>query len=299
MGTVPGARLTGSQLGDGYYVAEIWNKEFMRIFDHVLCMLGCVNQDYAGDIKGKNDTVHIRQLGDITISEYKRNMDLIFQDLDEDKTTLTIDQQKYFMFKLDDLDQADMDVPVLQGYMKRAAVALAETIDTYLYTTCVAGALTANKIGTITNPVAIGKTNIYDYAVDCYGKLRTAKVLTPGVTPFMTIPVALESIIKKSDEFVETKTMNPGNALFKTTGATIGEFAGFQVKVMTNMAAYATGDKYKILFGTKQGCTYASKVAKVEKGRPWTNFADAVKGLYLYGAKVLYPECLGVLHADL
>jgi hypothetical protein len=297
MGTTPGARLTGSQLPLGYNVPEIWNRETLKIFDNILVMMSCVNRDYEGDIKKKGDVVHIRSESDIDIQDYARYQPLDTQDLEEAKTTLSIDQQKYFNVRLDDLDDADMDIPVMNKIVKRASIKLAKTVDTYLHGICIAGADTSNYLGTQTSPTAVSKTNVYDTFTEMFEVLRTADVIQYDSKPFAVIPPKLETIIKQCPEFIE-KSTSKGDAQVRS-GGIIGDLGGFDLKVTTNLAAYATGNKYKILFGTQRGCTFASKVAKIESYRHPDYFSDAVKGLYLYGAKVLYDNCLGVLFADL
>jgi hypothetical protein len=57
----------------------------------------------------------------------------------------------------------------------------------------------------------------------------------------------------------------------------------------------ATASKYKIMFGTSRAISFANQILKVEAYRVEKRFADAVKGLNVYGAKVVRPEALGVL----
>ena len=73
----------------------------------------------------------------------------------------------------------------------------------------------------------------------------------------------------------------------------IGSVAGCKVYV-TNNVKTADG-KHQCYVRTKRAIAYAEQLSEVHAYRPELRFADAVKGLHLYGAKVIYPAELVVL----
>ena len=73
----------------------------------------------------------------------------------------------------------------------------------------------------------------------------------------------------------------------------MGRAAGLEIMVSNNVPNTA-GAKYKVLAGHRIAWSYASQVTKVEAYRPESRFADAVKGLHIYGGKVVRPNCLAV-----
>jgi hypothetical protein len=79
----------------------------------------------------------------------------------------------------------------------------------------------------------------------------------------------------------------------------VGNISGFTVMESNNVEYIEDGDGshdvYKVMFGTSQAITFASQILKVEVFRPEDSFSDAVKGLHVYGGRVVRPECLGVL----
>ena len=77
-------------------------------------------------------------------------------------------------------------------------------------------------------------------------------------------------------------------------GGEVGTAAGFRVWLSNNVPNTA-GTKYKLIAGTNRGGSYAEQILKTEAYRPEKRFADAVKGLHLYGAKVVDPKRLAGL----
>ena len=74
----------------------------------------------------------------------------------------------------------------------------------------------------------------------------------------------------------------------------LGRIAGCKVFVSNNVCKDEDG-YFKCLVRTKRAVTFAEQISEVEAYRPEKRFADAVKGLHLYGAKVVYPEEFMVL----
>lgn len=78
-----------------------------------------------------------------------------------------------------------------------------------------------------------------------------------------------------------------------------GRAAGFDILVSNNVSFLTGPTEFKVVAGTSLATTYAEQISKVEAYRPERRFADAVKGLHLYGAKVVRPEALALLVADM
>lgn len=73
----------------------------------------------------------------------------------------------------------------------------------------------------------------------------------------------------------------------------VGQVRGFTVVKSNNVPhKSASPETQSILAGTNAAVTFAQQVSNVEAMRMQTDFADMVRGLDLYGAKVIRPECL-------
>lgn len=271
------------------FIPEIWSKKLLKIFDANAVMANLVNRDFEGEIASAGDVVKVRTFGDVDINDYTRDMQINFQTLTDPMQEMTIDQQKYFAFKVDDLDKAQADTNILEGYAGRAAIAIRNVVDTRLlghYADVDAG----NVLGTDVSPITLTATNIYGYIADLGELLDNANIPAEGRN--LVITPKFKTMLLKSDEF--TRATSLGDNVVQN--GYIGNVAGFAVHVSTNLAAVS--GVVNLMAFNRDFISYASQVSKIENVRPYNMFADAVKGLYLYGSKVFHPTAGAVLKAE-
>lgn len=281
------------------FIASVWAARLLENLNKVLrfAQPGIVNRDYEGQITAYGDTVKINSIGRVTVGDYTKNTDIGSPEtLTDGQTTLVINQSKYFNFQVDDVDKAQQFPKVMDGAMQEAAYALNNTIDQYiasLYT----GAASANLIGDDTTPKTVGLGGsdavAYNLIVDARAKLEEANVPDDG-NRWIVFPSWFEALLLKDDRFVKFGTASQDNRL---VNGRIGKVAGFNVLTSNNVSNTA-GAKYKVMFGHPMAISLALQINSVEAFRPEKRFADAVKGLALYGAKVVRPDALGVLTAS-
>lgn len=271
------------------FIPEVWSQKLLKIFDANAVMANLVNRDYEGDIQNAGDVVKVRTFGDVTINSYTRDMTISFQALTDPMQELAIDQQKYFAFKVDDLDKAQANVDILEGYTKRAAIAIRNVIDSHLLSHY-DDADSGNVIGTDVSPITLTSSNIYGYIADM-GELLDGNNV-PSEDRNLVITPKIKTLLLKSDEF--TRASSLGDQVVQN--GYIGNVAGFSVHVSTNLTA-VSGVANLMAF-TPDFVSLASQVSQIEHVRPYNMFADAVKGLYLYGSKAFHPEACAVLKTD-
>jgi hypothetical protein len=270
------------------FIPEIWSKKLLKIFNKTVVMANLVNRDFEGDITAAGDVVHVRTFGDVAVNNYTRDMTISFQSLTDPMVDLLIDQQKYFAFKVDDLDKAQSNIDILEGYAARAAIAIRDVVDTRLvghYADVDAG----NVIGTDAAPITLTSSNIYGYITQLGEKLDNCNIPQEGRN--LVITPKFKTMLLQSAEF--TRATSLGDNVIQN--GYIGNVAGFAVHATTNNPA--VGSVVNLLAFTKDYISFASQVSKIETVRPYNMFADAVKGLYLYGSKVLLPKAGAVLKA--
>ena len=271
------------------FISEVWSKKLLKIFDKTVVMANLVNRDFEGDIQSAGDVVHVRTFGDVTINNYTRDMTISFQSLTDPMVDLTIDQQKYFAFKVDDLDKAQANLDILEGYAGRAAIAIRDVVDSRLighYADVDSG----NVIGTDVSPITLTSSNIYNYITQLGEKMDNCNVPSEGRN--LVITPKFKTMLLQATEF--TRATSLGDNVIQN--GYIGNVAGFAVHVTTNNPA--VGSVVNLMAFTKDYISFASQVTKVETVRPYNMFADAVKGLYLYGSKVMMPKAGAVLKAS-
>jgi hypothetical protein len=265
------------------FIPTVWSAKLNESLKKSLVFGNVVNSDYQGDAKFGN-TVKINTIGAITIGDYDKTTGTGDpQELNSSQLSLLIDQQKFFNFKVEDIDAAQSNVNLLEGAMVEAGYGLADVADQYiasLYTEVAAG----NTIGDDTTPIVPTKDNAYDYLVDLGVLLSESNV--PKSDRFVVVPEFFYGLLQKDPRFTK-------NADIMATGY-IGNVNGMQVYTSNNVAN-TTGTKYKVMAGHRSAISFASQVDSVEAYRPEKGFSDAMKGLQVYGAKVIKPSALAVL----
>src|SRR3954470_8988828 len=125
--------------------SEAWSDRLVMKLDQVNVMLPLVNRNWEGDLR-QNKTVWVRTPGNITLASYTRGTTISYQDLTPTKESFTVNDGEYFAFEVDDLDKAQSNLNVMDVYMKRAVVALNNTVETKILAGIQAGVPAANRI---------------------------------------------------------------------------------------------------------------------------------------------------------
>jgi hypothetical protein len=264
------------------FVPEIWSQTILKSFNKNSVIAGLVNRDYEGEIKKSGDVVHIRSYGNVTVRNYTRDTAITYETLTDPKQMLTINQQRYFAFRVDDLDMAQADIPVIEGYTQQAAIAVRDVVDAYLYQHYL-DIPVANIIGGASTTIAITKTNIYDNITLMAEALDAQNV--PQEDRVLIVNPRFKRLLLQSDAF--TRATGMGDQAIQN--GFLGNVAGFKIYVSTNVPTLA-GGVVPILAFQKDFITLASQVSNVENVRPTDMFANAVRGLYLFGSKAVRPE---------
>jgi hypothetical protein len=251
------------------------------------------NRDYEGEIREAGSTVKIASVGDVTIGDYVKDTNIADPEvLTDSEQSLLIDQSKYFNFYVDSIDRAQQNVNVLDEAMRRSAWGLREKADAFIASTMEAAVLTGSKIGSTTTPIVPTKDNAYEYLVDLGVLLDEADVPIDG--RFVIVPAWFHGLLLKDDRFVKAGTMHSDAAL---ANGEVGEAAGFRI-LKSNNVPNVTGAKYKILAGHSMATAYVEQIVDLQTYKPEKRFGDAVKGLHVYGAKVVRPAALAMLIAN-
>ena len=261
--------------------------------------LGVINRNYQGTIGQKGDTVHITSIGDITISDYTKGTDMAApEQLSDADTELKITQQKSFNFAVEDLDRAQAAGNFESDARDKAQYKLGDVRDQYiasLYTDASASNLNGSDASPIV-PDAVqdgGANNIFNVIEDCSTLLNDS--LVPKAGRFMIVPPWVAAMLAKDLKLagaIAAPVGTPGQAALLNGYVT--KIAGFDILESPNVPNTG-GALYKVIFGTNQAMTFADQIVKVEAFRDPKQFRDVVRGLDVYGAKVVEPDYLGCM----
>jgi hypothetical protein len=274
----------------GHFIPQIWSAQIQVALHKALVFAqeGVVNRDYEGEISQAGDTVRINSISRPTIGTYVPNVTSITpENLTSAQRQLVIDQAKYFAFEVDDVEARQAQGNVMPVAMDEAAYGLADLVDQYIaamYTSVPAGNQVA--AGAAVAVAAGTPTDAYDkIIVPLSIELDEANVPSEG--RWLVAPPWLHGRLLLDGRFVKANESN-SDAL---RNGQVGDAAGFKI-LKSNNVVNVTGDDYAIMAGGPKAISYAEQINKVEAYRPESAFSDAVKGLHLWGAKVVRPEML-------
>jgi len=277
------------------FIPTVWAARLLAALDKVLVygQANVSNRDYEGEIREAGNTVKIASVGDVIIGDYVKNTDITDpQTLTDSALSLLIDQSKYFHFYVDSVDRAQQNVNVLDEAMRRSAWKLRDAADAYLAGIMAAAVPAGNIIGSIELPETPTTDSAYERLVDLGVLLDESDAPIEG--RFVVVPAWFHGLLLKDDRFVNTGSVRADAAL---ANGEVGSAAGFRI-LKSNNVPNTAGAQYKIIAGHSIATAYVEQVVDVQTYKPEKRFGDAVKGLHVYGAKVVRPTRLAMMIAD-
>lgn len=271
------------------FIPEIWNARLLYALRNDLVYTNLFNRNYEGEIRQQGDTVHINTITDITIKDYTRNTDIDNpEQLTTADQTLVVDQAKYYNFYLNDVDKAQANPGLIDAAMASASHGLAEAVDKYLADLLAkaSGTITAG-LGSTSTPMQVTAATAYDLLVDMKTAMDKANV--PKLGRKVVLPPEFEGYMLKDARFAA----NSGKGETRLENGAVARAAGFDIYISNNVPN-TSGAKYKIIASTQESNTYAEQLIKTEAYRREKGFDDGVKGLHVYGAKVIRPGAVAV-----
>lgn len=279
------------------FIPKVWAANLFTTLEkrYVFAQGGVCNKDYEGDIAQAGDTVHIGTLSDPTIANYVKNVTVINPaTLATTDQVLLIDQSKYFAFEVDDIDarQVKDGGQLISKAMGRAASLISDVQDLFI-----AGLMTAGA-GTILAPASVGTADAAFLLVRNM-KIRLDKSNVPADGRFLIVAPEFYALLLGDARFIDASRYGSTRPI---QNGEIGQVLNFTVLQSNNIpvgtTAIAPIMSNFVIAGHSIATTVANQITKVEGYRPPDSFSDAVKGLYLFGGKVVRPEALVVQDTD-
>lgn len=268
------------------FLPEIWSARLLSALQTRHVTQAITNRDYEGDVT-PGGTVNITSIADPTIDDYT-GADFTFEEMTDATRALVINQKKFFAFQLDDVDRAQAvnGGALLDSALERATYKLADTMDQY-----VLGAINAAALGgghTVGEETVTDPADAYNWLVEFGVLLDGADV--PDAGRWAIVSPSFYGLLLKDQRFIGT-----GDAAAAATRANgrVGQAAGFSIYKSNNLPDSTGANTNPVtLAGSVIATTVAEQIDKVEAVRLQNKFGDGVKGLHVYGAKVLRAEAL-------
>ena len=293
-------------LPSGNWAPAIYSQKVQKFFRRASVVEDITNTDYAGEIENFGDTVNIIKEPTITVNDYARGQTVNTETLADDQIQLTVDQGSYFAFKVDDIEERQSHVNFEALATSSGAYALKKNYDFNVLKAIYDGASTsAANTGTDGSPID------GDAAVDTLTDIMSAAktVLDGNDVPeenrwFVAPPAFYQQLRKAGAKVVDQSVMADGSASAMRNGMiTDRPLFGFRM-YSTNAIAVSGGsaanktfgsagsNEYAFLYGHQSAVATANHIAKTELIRDPDSFSDIVRGLHVFGRKVLRTEAV-------
>ena len=288
---------------NGFFIPEIYSKKVQIALRKAAVAEAICNTDYMGEISSFGDTVNIIKEPQIAVADYTRGLAVTSTNLTDQELVLTVDQAKSFSFKIDDLEKRFSHVNFQAIAADNAAYALRDAMDSNILAAISAGATATTGMGTTSTPIDIG---FGSGEVDPLNQMAlAAKELDEANAPedgrwFVAAPEWYNALSNSSSKLLSVD-FNAGQGSIRNGLVASGLLRGFQMYKSNNLptndlsgaspAGSATAPV--ALFGHMSSTAAASSMNKVETVRDTGTFSDIVRGLMVWGRKVLRPEVAG------
>lgn len=293
-------------LPSGNWAPAIYSQKVQKFFRRASVVEDITNTDYAGEIENFGDTVNIIKEPIITVNDYARGQTVNTETLADDQIQLTVDQGSYFAFKVDDIEERQSHVNFEALATSSGAYALKKNYDFNVLKAIYDGASTsAANTGTDGSPID------GDAAVDTLTDVMSAAktVLDGNDVPeenrwFVAPPAFYQQLRKAGAKIVDQSVMADGSASAMRNGMiTDRPLFGFRMYT-TNAIAVSSGsaanktfgsagsNEHAFLYGHQGAVCTANHIAKTELIRDPDSFSDIVRGLHVFGRKVLRTEAV-------
>ena len=293
---------------NSFFLPKVYSKQVLNFFRKASVAEAITNTDYAGEIAAFGDTVRIIKEPEITVDQYERGQDITATKLTDQEVTLIIDIANAFKFIVDDIETNMSHVNFREVATSSAAYALRDAFDTGVIATMFAGvsASSPNHI--------LGSDNATDLAAGTFdgtGNLdigyasgehdpidvlsHMARLLDEQNVPeegrwFLANPEFYEQLVATSSKLMSVD-FNAGQGSIRNGLVSSGLLRGFNMYKSNNIAATSNAAG-KVIAGHMSSTCTAQTITNTEVLRDPSSFGDIVRGLHVYGAKVLRPEAL-------
>lgn len=297
--TFPAVANHGS-LPNGNWSPIIFSKKAQLAFRKDSVIMAITNTDYIGEVKNMGDTVRIIMEPDVEVRDYRRGQQIEAQDLDDEELTLIVDQSKYFAFKVDDIEVAQSHIGWEGLASNRAGYKLKDAMDSEVLSYMSGQAATSMTVGTTSTPTQIrqsGGNFTPTQLLNRFHRLLDEQSV-PKEGRWCVVDPVFEEIMRDddskllSDDYVTKGALNNGQIINRPVH-------GFTLYGSQNLPTGGTGPtatsgaNYGVIMAGHMSSTAAAQtIQKTESYRDQNSFADVVRGMHVYGRKVLRTEAL-------
>lgn len=284
----------------GTYTPEVWSGKTLVKFYKTTVFGDITNTTYEGEIKSFGDTVHIRTIPDIVIRDYVVGVPLSYERPKPTVVDLLIDKGKYYAIAINDVERMQADIPYVEQWTDDAGQQMGISIDTNILANVYADAHASNSgltagfttsaynMGVTNSPLLVDKGNILDFLVNAGSVLDEQNI--PITQRWIVLPPLFCGMIKKSD-LKDASLAGDGTSIMRN--GRLGMIDRFMIYVSNSIATTNEKTEHNVIFGHPTAITFASQFTKNETIKNPDDFGDLMRGLQVYGYKVIKGAGLG------
>ena len=266
------------------FIPEVFSKLLQAKFYSKSILPEISNTDYEGEISGQGDKIVVRTVPAVTINDYTGA--ITTQELTTAKVEMLIDKAKYYSFKVDDVLAAQADINMLEGASSDASEGMRIAVETDVLAAAVTGATTIGSQTTIT------AANILENILVLAKTLDELNIPEEG--RFIVLSPEFISMLKQSELRQAYLTGDATSPLRNGLVGMVDRFKVFQSNMVFTPGSGADSGYTHVLAGHPKAISFASQFTNTETVRMESTFGDQVRGLKVFGSKVITPDALCV-----
>jgi len=266
------------------FIPEVFSKLLQAKFYSKSILPEISNTDYEGEISGQGDKIVVRTVPAVTINDYAGT--ITTQELTTAKVEMLIDKAKYYSFKVDDVLAAQADINMLEAASTDASEGMRIAVETDVLAGAVTGATTIGSQTTITS------SNILENILVLAKTLDELNIPEEG--RFIVLSPEFISMLKQSELRQAYLTGDATSPLRNGLVGMVDRFKVFQSNMVYTPASGSDSGYTHVLAGHPKALSFASQFTNTETVRMESTFGDQVRGLKVYGSKVITPDALCV-----
>ena len=267
--------------GEQHFIPEVFSKKLQAKFYAQTMLSEVTTNEYEGEISGLGNKVNIRSVPAVTVADYSGS--LSYADVTSGTIELNIDKAKSYAFKVDDILREQADIDFMNEAANDAAQNMKIAIEQDVFANVAAGSSLTDVNATPSN---LTSSNILGFILDAGQTLDENNI--PEDNRYMIISPAAATLLKQSELRQAYLT---GDNVSPLRNGFIGTVDRFNMYVSNNLVT-ASGVTSG-LYGHPKAIAYASQMTNTESVRLESSFGDGVRGLAVYGYKVVLPTAIG------
>ena len=273
-------------------IPKLWSARIYEAFEKFNVWAPLVS-DVSGEVVSGGSSVSFANLtGDVTVSNYVVGTDISdAEDMDDAEDVLSLDQQKYFNIKVDDVDRIQMKPDLFSKWTRAAGLVVAKTVSSFIYGVAFPahGTIATGNKGTTANiTTTTGAAGLQTFVdlIQATANHTLPQKGWPQGEGAIVVPTDIHAAMIKY--LIIRGALGSGSIVDDAlTRGALSQWFGLPVVPDPNMPTTAASNRDLAVFIHPDAVYAAYQINQTEAYRLEKQFADGVKGLFVYGAKLM------------